>query len=211
MKVIKLLDSEHADYEYVCATAQQVYHDRLSVTIVHFPKLLFGVFDGSSCIAAMGLHAELTADMFKNDLRVRRTIEQQECMRIAEQGIFFTKQCPAAVPLLIATVAEYAHYAGFTHVIYAAIPVSAKTIEHLGYRIQVIGRVDLATFPASERHNYVRWHTEHDPHICLLDTGDAPARTLALPRALTRRLSLECELGEYMSSMRSRSELAVAA
>lgn len=203
MKRIELLTPDHSAYPYVCSVAQRVYHERLSVTIAHFPQTLFGVFDEDVCTAAMGLHNELTADMFRHDHRVQRLVAENPSLHIAEQGIFFTLGCPAAVPLLIATVAEYAHYAGFTHVIYAAIPVSARTIEHLGYTVLDLGLVDLTTFPADERHNYVRWHTEYCPRICLLNTSDAPERTDALPQALVRRISLAHELHDHIALMRS--------
>ncbi len=211
MKKIELLTPNHSAYAYVCSVAQRVYHERLSVTIVHFPRTIFAVFDEHECIAAMGLHSELTADMFKHDQRVRTVLAQNTSMRVSEQGIFFTLGCPAAVPLLIATVAEYAQYTGFTHVIYAAIAVSARTIRHLGYTVEDLGPVDLETFPSNERHNYVRWHTEYDPRICLLDTTDARKRTEAIPHLLARRISLAPELQEYIAAMRAKSVLPVAA
>ncbi|MEK7802353.1 MAG: hypothetical protein AAB276_07860, partial [Pseudomonadota bacterium] len=176
------------------------------------PKRLFVIKHGEQYVGCMGLHDGLTADMFSKDARVKTMIDSYHPgTRVGEQGVFVIEHFCPGVPLLIALVSEYAHYCGIQKIAYAAIDVSRKTIDRLGYRVDVCGVVDLDTFPVSERPNYVRWHTMHNPLLCILDTTDAPRIASELPPSITRRVRLSGKLYTTMTHCRLNTSLRAVA
>lgn len=199
MKTMHLIEQSDHDYAKACAFAQRIYTKQLSIHISHFPEQLFVIMDGETIVGCMGLNRALTFDLFLNDTRVRRMLHTYPSRtRVAEQSVFALEGFCAGVPLLISSVALYAHYSGIDRIAYAAIDVSRRTIERLGFPIHECGPVTLDVLMPGDRENYRRWYETHHPTTCILDTRAAPEVALTLPPPLVRRVEYAGKLAHFM-------------
>jgi ABC-type polysaccharide/polyol phosphate export permease len=69
---------------------------------------------------------------------------------------------------------EFARYINITKLTFAAIDVSMKAIEKMGFNITEIGYANKEVIPEQERANYARWFSTYNPVLCMLDTKQAP-------------------------------------
>jgi len=212
MKRINVYQPNDPEYASVCSFAQRIYTDKLSINISHFPDLLFTIREDSRIVGCMGLNTSLTFDLFLNDKRVQSARAAYEpWVNIGEQSVFAIENFSMGVPLLISVVAEYARIIGIHKIIYAAIGVSRRTIERLGFTVAEYGLVDMNALCSSDRGNYERWYETHSPLLCVLDTANTMCISENILFQFSNRARLDGKLAQHIHLGRAHlSERAVA-
>lgn len=205
MKTLELYNRGDHGYDRVCEFAHAVYEEGLSFDLTHFPETLFAITEGESVLGCIGLNTELRFALFRNDPRLAPIMKQHRGQVFGEQSILALRNCIIGLPVLIANAAAYGNFLGMDKILYAAIPVSQKTIENLGFTTQTYGVAELDVFPEAERHLYARWHALN-PICCMLDTHDASMIFEQVLQRFSRRL----ELGEQLHDLLSERMLLAA-
>lgn len=193
MKTLERYNRGDHGYDAVCEFAHDVYEKDLSFDLTHFPETLFAITEGETVLGCIGLNADIRFPLFRNDPRLVPIMEEHRGAVFGEQSILALRNCIIGLPVLIANAAAYGNYLGMDKILYAAIPVSQKTIQSLGFTTMTYGPADPLVFSENERPLYARWFA-HNPICCVLDTHDAPA---IFEQVLTR-FSRRLELGEQL-------------
>lgn len=184
MKIVECYTPQDSGYEDVCRFAQSVYTEEISLRITRYPDVLFAITDDSQVFGCMGLNTDLHFPLFLNDQRLLRIISESRAdTRFCEQSILALNKCSMGLPILISVVANFAQNLGLHKVVYAAISVSKKTIQDLGFDAIEYGNAELALLPQHLQEIYACWHRMYNPVCCLLDTANAP---IILDRVMSR-------------------------
>jgi hypothetical protein len=195
MKIIDIYRKDDQMYPEICAFAHDMYKDKLSFNLTSYPEILFGITEGNNVYGCIGLNTSLRFVLFLHDRRLQNLIhESTQGVVFGEQSILAVRHFCIGLPILIAVAAGYGYLLGINKIVYAAIGVSQKTIRGFGLSSTVLGSVDLLTFPAEVRNQYVPWCSQHKPVTCILDTDN----TLSVCRQVLNRYSQKVVLGKKL-------------
>ena len=211
MKTVEIHSKGSVGYEEAMSFARRIYRDRLSATLTasHEPDVMFAVREGGRMTACMGINRTIHNGMIRGDSRVRfalRTVDHGA----AEQSILAIEQCSVALVSLVSLVAQYARTVGFSTIVFMGIAVSLKTIERLGLNLRILGPVDRSLIPAGHEHIYDQWLRDHDPQVCVVDTGSAGIAS-NLFRKLANKFVIGPELIRALGPEAALHHLPVAA
>ncbi len=203
MKLLELYLPDDPGYTSVCKFAHQVYQEDLAFDLTHYPEILFAIHDGASVVGCMGLNRQLRFGLFRYDLRLSRIVERSRRGTVfGEQSILALRNCSIGLPVLISVAAAYGNVIGLDKIVYAAIPVSQKTIRSLQLDTMSYGPANLSVFPEHERHLYAAWQ-QLDPICCILDTTTAPTVCTRVLNRFSSRVSLGPRLEQILEGERA--------
>lgn len=199
MKTLGMYTRGHKDFPRVCAFARDVYRERLTLPVSHFPEILFAIHEGDRFVGCIGLNTSVRFSLFKNDPRVLRLMSGHT-ETYAEQSLLALQNCSIGLPALITVAAAYAESVGIERIVCAAVGVSRKTIRDLGLELMEYGPIYLDTLPPHERAHYATWHALHNPIGCTVSTARAIEIYHGVMERFSRKLMVDPELEEMLAS-----------
>ncbi len=175
MKLVNITFRGTSMYQQLCEFSSRRYLEDLKLKISNYPDIFVYATSKKGIEGCMGLNQRIRSPLFKEDLSLLRNLSADD-VNCGEQSVFVVeRRSPTCVPFLIAVTAMYGHYLGMTHIVYAGIDVSCRTIEKLGFDTKKIGKTSIDCLDERTRENYRNWHDAHDPVTYLLNTGKASA------------------------------------
>jgi hypothetical protein len=173
MKEIDVYTRDHSEYPNICAFAQKIYREKLSLPLTNFPEVLFAIRDAGQVLGCIGLNSRVRFSLFLNDPRLVQIMRTEGPLVYGEQSILALQNCSLGLPALIATTAAYAESHGIHRIVCATIEVSNRTLHELNLETTEYGLVRLETLPEEDRPKYATWYERHKPVGCLINTTNA--------------------------------------
>lgn len=190
MKHVEIFTPFDQGYKHVCAFARTVYKRELAFTLTRFPEVLFAIIEDNQVYGCMGLNRDFRFPLFVHDERLTRIMNESGRDTVfGEQSTFALERCSFGLPVLISVTAAYAFSIGIHKIVYAAIGVSERAIESLGFETISYGPVRLDVLPRNEYLPYVPWYDTHHPVCYILDTHTAPAICESVFKRFTKKVT----------------------
>lgn len=193
MLKIEVFTPSDCGYEAACSFAHRVYKKELAFNLVEYPQLLFVISNNQEIQGCMGLNTRITFPAFLNNANFNTMVTSNKSHTLGEQSILAVQRHNLGLPLLISVVVQYAKSIGIEKIAYAGIPVSQKTISHLGFKVATCGMVDIACFPREQQHLYAQWMTLN-PVVYLLDTSSACTIFSATHQKFSKKIKIGARL-----------------
>ncbi|MCA9354807.1 MAG: thermostable hemolysin [Candidatus Kaiserbacteria bacterium] len=174
MKSLELITPEHAQHKQVVSFVNSVYERTLHVSARNPPETLLAAIEGENVFGCIGFNHSVQWHFFKDDPRYQRAVSMfPSDTRIGEQSMLAISGFPAGVPLLFSALAAYAEHVGIQKIVFAGIGVSCRTVEQLGFSVDVLGPTAEAVTSPQDRAHYAYWLEQFQPQTCILDTTRA--------------------------------------